>query len=295
MKNYIYSDLAVESRVMSGGRETENGEYREKKKGDSTVCRLEIKTEETAKKYGRAKGTYITVFCDKIWRMNDAELGRLADIISEEISDMIKAMCGKRPDTSFSVLVAGLGNLDITPDAIGPLTAKEITVTRHIGTLDGELFGKMGYCNVSAVIPGVLAQTGIETVEMVKSAAQNVTPDLIIAIDALAARSCERLASTIQLSDNGISPGSGIGNMRKAINRENIGVPVLALGVPTVVDSSTLVYDALRKAGIEEVDGELSTVLENGRGFFVSPKESDVITKSVAHLLAQSLDNVFRI
>ena len=145
------------------------------------------------------------------------------------------------------------------------------------------------------MIPGVLAQTGIETVEMVKSAAQNVTPDLIIAIDALAARSCERLASTIQLSDNGISPGSGIGNMRKAINRENIGVPVLALGVPTVVDSSTLVYDALRKAGIEEVDGELSTVLENGRGFFVSPKESDVITKSVAHLLAQSLDNVFRI
>ena len=118
---------------------------------------------------------------------------------------------------------------------------------------------------------------------------------MVVAIDALAARSCDRLAATVQLSDSGISPGSGIGNNRKAINKENVGVPVIALGVPTVVDSSTLVYDALRRAGIEEVRPELRQVLENGRGFFVSPKESDVITERVSVLLAEAVDRAFTV
>ena len=143
------------------------------------------------------------------------------------------------------------------------------------------------------MFPGVLGQTGIETVELIRGAVENAGPDVVLAIDALAARSCERLAATVQLSDNGINPGSGIGNHRKAICRETVGVPVIALGVPTVVNSATLVYDALRQAGIEEIRPELRQVLENGRSFFVSPKESDVITDRISDLIADAVDMAF--
>ena len=120
-----------------------------------------------------------------------------------------------------------------------------------------------------------------------------VRPDVVLIIDALAARSCERLSSTVQISDAGISPGSGVGNHRAAITRETVGVPVIAVGVPTVVDSATLVYDALREAGIEEIREPLRKVLENGKSFFVSPKESDVITEQVSQVLADAIAMAF--
>ena len=126
-----------------------------------------------------------------------------------------------------------------------------------------------------------------------RGAAENAAPDVIIAIDALAARSVTRLASTVQLSDAGINPGSGIGNNRRAICRDTVGVPVIALGVPTVVDSSTLVYDALERAGVDKISRQLTEVLEQGKGFFVSPKESDVIAKKVSALLARSVGQAF--
>ena len=114
-------------------------------------------------------------------------------------------------------------------------------------------------------------------------------------MDALASRSCERLATTVQISDNGINPGSGIGNLREGINNQSLGVPVIALGVPTVVDSSTLVYDALERAEISDISDKLRSVLDNGRGFFVSPKESDVIATSVSSLLAEAIDASLRV
>ena len=290
MKNYIYSDLAVEGIAEPGREPGSKREYSEEDHGIAKVFRLDIRNKKLSEKYGRPRGKYVTVSCRRIWQLDGDELSAITGLVAGELRSMIKSMCGKEPDSGFSALVAGLGNSDITPDAIGPQTVKNMTVTRHIGALAPEVFGKLGQCSVSAVVPGVLAQTGIETVELIRGAAESVRPDIIIAVDALAARSCERLAATVQLSDNGISPGSGIGNMRKAINMDSIGVPVLALGVPTVVDSSTLVYDALGKAGIEKVDDELKKVLENGRGFFVSPKESDIICKSVAQMLAAGID-----
>ena len=130
---------------------------------------------------------------------------------------------------------------------------------------------------------------------LIRGAVENARPDLVIAVDALAARSCDRLACTVQLSDRGISPGSGIGNFRQAICTDTVGVPVLALGVPTVVDSSTLVYDALAKAKIGSVSDELRRVLENGRSFFVSPKESDVITAQLSTLFAEAISLAFTV
>ena len=293
MDRYLSSDLAVEKLGAYRSEKSESASYCEEKKEHCTVCRLNVDDNKAEKKYGREIGHYVTVFCDKIWLMDAEATEGVASAVSDELMAMLKrCSCGKEI-RDMKVLVAGLGNTEITADAIGPLTVRQMTVTRHLEGFYKKIFGDKNVTSVSALIPGVLSQTGIESVEIVKSAAESVVPDAIIAIDALAARSCERLGSTVQLSDNGISPGSGIGNMRRAINRKNVGFPVIALGVPTVVDSSTLVFDALQRAGIEEPDGELKKVLDQGRGFFVSPKESDVITKAVSELLSLSLDMTF--
>lgn len=293
MQNYIYSDLALEGAYTKRPNIRNEPEFCEEVIGNIKISKLCINTKELSKIYEKAIGTYVTLTSKKIWLMHEDELENMAEIIGNEIFKMMRELLPQKELNDMSVLVVGLGNSDITPDAIGPLTVSHLTVTRHIATLDPKLFSKIGQCAVSAFIPGVLAQTGIETLELIRGAVQNISPDIVIAVDALAARSCERLAATVQLSDAGITPGSGIGNTRKAINKKNLGIPVIALGVPTVVDSATLVYDSLEKAGIEELTPQLQKVLKNGRGFFVSPKECDVISDSVGLLLARSLDRAF--
>lgn len=289
---YARTDLAVE---FAKDFTAAGAEYREEQKGGCDILRLSIDTKSGAKAYGKPQGKYVTVTCGKIWDMDDDRGDEVCDVISEELRDMAESMSEKKIDRNFGVLIAGLGNDEITPDAIGPETVRRVEVTRHIHTLLPDIYKELGCCELSALAPGVLGQTGIETVELVRGAAENARPDLIVAIDALAARAISRLASTIQLSDNGINPGSGIGNMRRSICRETVGVPVLALGVPTVVDSSTLVYDALSRAGIERVDDDLRRVLDEGREFFVAPKESDVIMKKVAALLARAIGRAFSV
>lgn len=185
--------------------------------------------------------------------------------------------------------MAGLGNRFITPDSIGPRTADLVTVTNHARG-EAHLFSLLGCARVSAFSPGVLGQTGFEAASLITEAAKAADADAILAVDALAARSTARLAATIQISDTGIRPGSGIGNCRTAITREKVGIPVIALGVPTVVDSATLVWDALEQAGIRDPSRELRQVLDNDRSFIVSPKESDVIADTVAELLSGAIN-----
>ncbi|MBO5416369.1 MAG: GPR endopeptidase [Clostridia bacterium] len=294
MNNRIYSDLALESSYALRGNIKKAGEYSETERNGIKICRLDISSQALAEKYRRSRGIYITAICGKIWLFSEQELENTAMAVGEELRAMITELCGCKISKDFSVLVAGLGNAEITPDAIGPRTVSRLTVTRHIPRISEKIFNDLGQCTVSAIAPGVLAQTGIETLELIRGAVSSTSPDIVIAIDALAARSCERLAATVQISDSGISPGSGIGNLRKAINRENIGVPVIALGVPTVVDSATLVYDALERAGIECIEEKLRNVLDNDKGFFVSPKESDVIADSVSLLIAKAIDFALR-
>ena len=189
-----------------------------------------------------------------------------------------------------TVLVAGLGNRRITADAVGPETVDRITVTKHLQTLDPSLFRQVGQLAVAALAPGVLGDTGVEAAELVAQAAQAVKPDAVIAVDALAARNVDRLGRTVQLSDCGISPGSGVGNRRMALTKSTLGVPVIALGVPMVVNSSTLVRDALSEAGLEDISPALRAVLENGKSFFVTPKESDAAVEAFSEIMAMALD-----
>lgn len=294
MEDYSRSDLACESGgIKKGGEGLPEGMYHEEQIDGYTVSRLHIRDKVYEEALGKPQGTYVTVMCGKIWLMDGEEFSSLSALVAKEIRTMCAKVCGRAVDRGFGVLVAGLGNSDITPDAIGPHSVRRLNVTRHLRAIDEALYDTVGRCEISAVFPGVLGQTGIETVELIRGAVENARPDVVLAIDALAARSCERLAATVQLSDSGINPGSGIGNNRKAICRETVGVPVIALGVPTVVNSATLVYDALRQAGIEEIRPELHRVLENGRSFFVSPKESDVITDKISELIAEAVDTAF--
>lgn len=293
--SFTHSDLAYEKRTVLPNSDkkwqSEHGiEYHESEENGIKYASLEVKTEEGAALIGKPIGKYITLFFGKLRTMEDDTLDVTRSVISRKIRDLAEEMLGRRLTHRDGVLVVGLGNREITSDAIGPKTADKLTVTRHIKYADEDVWNELDMCEVSALSPGVLGQTGIETVELVRGAAKNVAPSLLIVVDALAARSCERLASTVQLSDVGIEPGSGIGNRRKAIDRDTVGVPVMSIGVPTVVDSSTLVYDALSKAGIKDIDRNLREVLENGRGFFVSPKDSDLICHEVSSLLSEAID-----
>ncbi len=294
MEDYTRSDLACESGGVEAGGLPREVYFEEERRGHRISC-LKVRNEREESVFGKPRGTYVTFLCDRIWRMDEERLNSLVELVAESLRKMCSEVCAKPVDSGFGVLVAGLGNVEITPDAIGPVSVRRLNVTRHLRAYDESLYHTVGRCEISALAPGVLGQTGIETVELIRGAVENARPDVVIAIDALAARSCERLAATVQLCDSGIAPGSGIGNHRKAICRDTVGVPVVALGVPTVVSSSTLVYDALRQAGIEEVQPELQKVLENGRGFFVSPKESDVITDCVSGLIADAVDMAFTV
>ena len=293
MENYTRTDLAYESMQAAGTSFDFADICKEEKKDGFDITRLCVSEDAHSTLLGKPMGNYVTVVCGEMHFLDNGETQKLANVLAEEIRTMCHSLCGRLPDREFSVLVAGLGNEDITADAIGPRAVRKITATRHLRRLDRKLFDIVEKCEVSALFTGVLGQTGIETVELVRGAVENVHPNLVLAIDALAARGVERLATTVQLCDSGISPGSGVGNARKAIDRQTVGVPVISIGVPTVVESSALVFDALSRAGIEEVSEPLRDVLENGRRFFVAPKESDIITERVSALIAMAVDKAF--
>jgi len=252
--------------------------------------RLRIETREAAQSLGRPVGEYVTLHSGKLWKMEQAAEEALERELARQVVRLVERESGRCLGAGVSVLVVGLGNRAITADALGPLVVDGLLVTRHLREQEPDIFCRMDCCAVSALAPGVLGQTGMEAAEVVAGAVRRARPDAIIAVDALAARECDRLATTVQLSDAGIAPGSGIGNDRCALTRGGMGVPVIALGIPTVVDSSTLVYDALCRAGIHQVGGRLREILENGRRFYVSPKEADLITERTSRLVARALN-----
>jgi len=287
----ISTDLAYESHERVKGQDLHDGiKVEEDKRESFAVSNIKVLNEEGAKALQKPIGEYITITSQRISELGEKEINDIKGYLSDTIAGLCTKLTNKKIDENFSAFVCGLGNCDITVDAIGPFAIRRLNATRHIKSFNREIYNVIGRCEISAIAPGVLAQTGIETVEIIKGSAENVKPDLIIAIDSLAARSCERLASTIQIADSGINPGSGIGNNRKTINAESIGFPVLSIGIPTVVNSSTLVYDALKEAGINEIDERLEKILNSGKSFYVSPKESDDITEVAAELLSDAID-----
>ena len=220
------------------------------------VHKVHILDEDGACALGKPTGRYITVELDGLLRREDGAFARAA----RALAHLLGAMLPENGDA----LVVGLGNRAITPDLIGPLAVDRTLVTRHLVQQLPDHFG--AFRPVAALTPGVLASTGMESGLLVQAAAAELHPSCIIAIDALASRSVERLCRTVQLTDAGIVPGSGVGNHRMALNRETLGVPVLAVGVPTVVEASTLIMDLLGKEDDETLPGS---------DLFVTPREVD--------------------
>jgi len=289
--SYVRTDLAAEATPSPSVKKLPGVDYQEETFDKMNVSRIKITSEEGSQAIGKPIGTYITVGFGKLWIEDDETLNKIQNFLANEIKNLADSLC---PNFS-SVLVVGIGNNKITADAIGPETAHKITVTRHIKSVDASLFLAIGQKEVSALFPGVIGETGIEALDQIKSAVEKVKPNLVIVVDALASRSIDRLATTVQITDTGISPGSGVGNSRSAINKETLGVPVIAIGVPTIVDSSTLVYDALEKAGIHEFSDSLKEVLDNGRSFFVSIKDSDVAVEALSDVISAALDDAFAV
>ena len=287
--SFLHTDLACER--MRADTAIDGVDYREEEREGCRISRLTVTSTAGAEAIGKPEGTYVTMSFAPLFEVDDAGLSSLSHTLSELLLELCHALVGR----IGSVLVVGLGNRYITSDAIGPNSIREMFATRHLKIEDPTLFSRFSEVELSLLAPGVMAQTGIETQTLVASTKEAVGPDLILAIDALAARSTERLATTIQLSDTGIRPGSGIGNARRALDKESLGVPVVAIGIPSVVDSATLVYDAFEKAGLADGDvpEALRKVLSEGASFFVSPRESDVVTEKAARLVADAVNLSF--
>lgn len=283
------TDLACES-----GRTDEHVPgtiYREWEKYGFQIAQLQVLDQEGERHTGQSQGRYTTVYCPVIRYWEEDQIEHASAILGALLRDYARRALGAELGADTKVLIAGLGNRFITADAIGPRTADKISVTSHMEKED--FFNTVGCCSISAIHPGVKGQTGIEAATIVESAAAAAKADIVIAVDALAARSTARLAATIQITDTGIRPGSGIGSRLQGISQDTIGCPVIAIGVPTVVNSATLIYDALEKAGEMSTSEQLQDVLREGESFFVSPRDSDIIVEEVSSLLSKGINKAF--
>lgn len=288
---YIRTDLAAECPVIEKSSTLPGISTNKYKMNISEITAIEITNEEGSAQLNKPIGTYITLSFEKTQNLSESDCSTLSKEISQQIKNLSQVFLAEKKMPK--IFVAGLGNRYITPDAVGPLSVKGVNATRHIEMRDKELFKMLCTKNISAISPGVVGQTGIETYDIIKGCVDTVKPDLVIAVDALASRSVDRLATTVQLCDSGIAPGSGLGNHRKAINKDTIGIPVISIGVPTMVSSSTLVYDALEKAGIDDISDELEIILNNGKSFYVTPNDCDLIVNTLSKIIADAINTAF--
>lgn len=265
------------------------------KKKDIRVTTVTIKDQKGADAMGKPIGTYITIEAPKLGDVDES----FHEPITKEIAKYIRQLAGDVEKKE--ILVAGLGNREVTPDALGPQVVDNLFVTRHLMQEFGkEFMEENNLISISAISPGVMAQTGMETSEILRGIIRETMPKLVIVIDALAARNVGRLNKTVQITDTGISPGSGVGNNRKALNKESLGIDVIALGVPTVVDAATIVSDTmehfLNKQGFEEK--EIHQFMNELRGesmnnMFVTPKNIDESVKQISFTISEALNKCF--
>jgi len=276
------TDLALERQEILGDTKIEGVTSSIENKNNARISRISIDNEIGAEKIGKPIGKYITIEVPPFSK--DAEVldGRL-DALAEELSKLL-------PE-SGTILVAGLGNENITPDALGPRCAQMILATRHISDELANSIGMSHLRSVAGISPGVLGQTGIETGEIIAGIVKKIKPSAVITVDALASRRLKRLGCTVQLSDTGVTPGSGVGNARAKISKDTIGVPVIAMGVPTVVDAATLAYDILQgeKNEINESDMRKSLGDEVNR-MMITPREIDLLVERAAKLIAMAIN-----
>ena len=293
----IRTDLALETqeRIQKSKKNLRGIGFKEdERKNGITISTVSIETENASKTMGRPKGKYITIEAPQ-FSEDDTNYHRE---VSEEFSMVLRELMlevGERislkvKSGEWSILVVGLGNREVTADALGPRVVDNLFITRHILKEYGTYaFGSKIVNKISGIVPGVMAQTGMECVEIIRGIVKETSPDYVITIDALAARSTKRLGRTIQLTDTGIVPGSGVGNHRNALNLESIGVPVISIGVPTVVDAATIVSDAVN-TNRDVVEDFMSPKLHD---MYVTPKDIDDTIKQLSFLISEGLNIAF--
>ncbi len=294
----IHTDLALEDKerfesdnVEVSGVSVEEIYNNEK---DIQITTVKIMTENGAKVMRKPVGTYITMEAPNMTVPDeDYQIG-----IAEELAEYLKELINiEKKD--YTALVVGLGNRDVTPDALGPHVVEELHVTRHIIKEYGKYAMDENEAHmVSAIAPGVMAQTGMESSEIIKGIVNEIQPDFVIAIDALAARNTKRLNRTIQIADTGINPGSGVGNHRAGITKETLGVPVIAIGVPTVVDAATIVRDTMENMmenmePPEKYEALDKLIAPHLYGMFVTPKDIDETIARLGLLISEALNILF--
>lgn len=319
LRNYsVRTDLALEEKERFESDDVEiqgvvlEEDYDEEQ--ELRVTRVEIRTENGAKAMGKPVGTYLTLETPNLAIPDDANQMDLAARLCGYIGELIRKNIGGKEE-DLSVLVVGLGNREVTPDALGPYVADHLSVTRHIVKEYGKYAMGLEHANlISAIVPGVMGQTGMESTEIVRGIVKETHPDMVIAVDALAARNSKRLNRTVQIADTGIHPGSGIGNNRTGLTEKSLGVPVIGIGVPTVVDAATIVNDTMENfiAALESSDslrgvGEVLRSYNAGEkyefvkeliaphlnGMFVTPKDVDEMIHQISHTISEALNMLF--
>jgi spore protease len=297
------TDLALEAREALSRRVSEDipGVMVETSQDDDVIItRVNITTPEAERMMGKLQGKYVTIEARGLRYKNTPLQEKVMKFLAEELSDLAGI------ERNATILVVGLGNWNITPDALGPRAVDKIVVTRHLqGMLSPELKG--GVRSVCAIAPGVLGLTGMETAEIVEGIVGKIKPSLVIAVDALAAASSHRVITTVQLANTGINPGSGVGNKRFGLTRESLGVPVIAIGVPTVVHASTIAMDtidtlqeqasfaryfkSLKNLSDQDRQVIVRQVLPEALGdLMVTPKEVDRLIEDIAGVIAGGIN-----
>ena len=302
------TDLALERKDIyqkaNKLNEIDGVECAEEKIDDNIkVSKVKIVNKNGEEALGKAMGNYITIDVKKLKIAGDDEIQKASEVVANELKEMINLHTEKQGE----ILVVGLGNIYVTPDALGPKVINEVDVTRHLIKYLPQ-YVEEGTRPVSAIAPGVLGTTGIETVEILKGIVENTKPKLIIVIDALASRSIDRISSTIQISDTGIVPGAGVGNTRQEISESSLGIPVISLGIPTVVELATLVSDGidifidrlkekaesndyLNQLQKEDKYEEVKEALNVGEyNMIVTPKEIDDLIENMKDIVARGIN-----
>lgn len=323
-KYCVRTDLALEQKERFESDHVEiqgvalEEEYDEEK--EMKVTTVKIETENGAKIMKKPVGTYVTIEAPNLSVPDEEYHSEIAMELSQHLEKFLSNLIGKKNNEKqnceeCSVLVVGLGNRKVTPDALGPYVAEHLNITRHIVKEYGKYaMGEDEVHLISAIVPGVMGQTGMETVEIVRGVVKETKPDVVIAVDALAARSSKRLNRTIQIADTGINPGSGVGNHRNAITKDTVGVPVIAIGVPTVVDAATIVNDTmenllmaletsetLKGVGVvmqgysatEKYELVKELISPNLNGLFVTPKDIDETIQRISYTISEALNGLF--
>ena len=303
------TDLALERRDLyrkanALDKEIDGIETEEEENGPRTkTARVKVLDENGARAIGKPIGNYITIDIHRLKVATEEDIQESAEVLGKELRQLI----AKHATPKDEILVVGLGNQYVTPDSLGPKVINDIDVTRHILTYMPQVLSNETR-PVSAISPGVLGTTGIETLEILKGIVDNVHPKLLIVIDALASRSIERISSTIQLADTGITPGAGVGNTRKDLSKDTLGIPVIALGIPTVVDAATIAADSLdlfiqklqQEANSNEFLNNLQeedkyemikqVLVPEDYNFIVTPKEIDDLIENMSSVVARGIN-----